>query len=127
MIGSLFIPICLFVFGWGSTESVHWIVPMIGAACFPIGAILLFNAILNYQADAYPMYVGSVLAGNDLLRCSTGAAFPLFATHMFRQLGIDWACSLLGFLSIAFIPIPILLYKYGRRIRLVSNYARHDI
>lgn len=127
ILGSLFIPICMFMFGWTSRESIHWIVPMIGASFFPMGAVLLFNAILNYQADAYPQYVGSVLAGNDLIRCSTGAAFPLFAPHMFHQLGVDWASSLLGFLAIAFIPIPILLYKYGRKVRLMSNYARHDI
>jgi DHA1 family multidrug resistance protein-like MFS transporter len=127
IVGSFFIPICMFVFGWTSRESIHWIVPIIGASFFPMGAVLLFNAVLNYQADAYPMYVGSVLAGNDLLRCSAGAAFPLFASQMFRRLTIGWASSLLGFLAIAFIPIPILLYKYGKRIRLASKYARHDI
>ncbi|THW75701.1 MFS general substrate transporter [Aureobasidium pullulans] len=127
IVGSFFIPICMFVFGWSSRESVHWIVPMIGAAFFPMGAVLLFNAILNYQADAYPEYVGSVLAGNDLIRCSVGSVFPLFAPHMFHQLGVDWASSLLGFLAIAFVPIPYLLYKYGKQIRMSSNYARHDI
>ena len=127
IIGSLFIPACMFIFGWTSRESIHWIVPMIGASLFPMGAVLLFNAVLNYQADAYPEYVGSVLAGNDLIRCSAGAAFPLFAPHMFHQLGVDWASSLLGFLAIAFIPIPILLFKYGKKLRLMSNYARHDV
>ncbi|TIA51902.1 MFS general substrate transporter [Aureobasidium pullulans] len=127
IVGSFFIPICMFVFGWSSRESVHWIVPMIGAAFFPMGAVLLFNAILNYQADAYPEYVGSVLAGNDLIRCSVGSVFPLFAPHMFHQLGVDWASSLLGFLAIAFVPIPYLLYRYGKKIRMSSNYSRHDI
>jgi DHA1 family multidrug resistance protein-like MFS transporter len=100
---------------------------MIRSSLFPMGAVLLSNADINYQADAYPKYVGSVLARNALLRCSTGAAFPLFATHMFRQSEVDWACSMLGFLSIAFIPVPILLYKYGRMIKMASSYARHDL
>ncbi|THW24169.1 MFS general substrate transporter [Aureobasidium pullulans] len=120
IVGSFFIPICMFVFGWSSRESVHWIVPMIGAAFFPMGAVLLFNAILNYQADAYPEYVGSVLAGNDLIRCSVGSVFPLFAPHMFHQLGVDWASSLSGFLAIAFVPIPYLLYRYGKKTRMSS-------
>ncbi|THY16582.1 MFS general substrate transporter [Aureobasidium pullulans] len=125
IVGSFFIPICMFVFGWSSRESVHWIVSMIGASFFPMGAVLLFNAILNYQADAYPEYVGSVLAGNDLIRCSVGSVFPLFAPHMFHQLGVDWASSLLGFLAIAFVPIPYLLYKYGKRIRMSRPPGRH--
>lgn len=83
--------------------------------------------MLNYLADTYPTVAASVLAGNDLVRSSMGAAFPLFATAMYTKLGIGWASSLLGFLSVAFIPIPILLWFYGQRIRLASRRARHDL
>lgn len=111
MFGAFCIPICLFWFGWTSRASVPWIVPIIGSAFFATGSILLFNSVLNYLPDAYPEYAASVLAGNDLFRSSFGAGFPLFATAMYDQLGVDWASSLLGFLSIAFIPIPFVLYK----------------
>lgn len=85
---------------------------------------------MNYLPDAYPTQAASVLvrsqelatqldgslltfhqAGNDFMRSSFGAAFPLFAPAMYHKLGVDWASSLLGFLSIAFIPIPFVLYK----------------
>lgn len=47
---------------------------------------------------------------------------------MYNRLGVDWASSLLGFLSIAFIPIPFVLYKYGKTLRLNhSKFARKDI
>ena len=85
--------------------------PIIGSAFFSIGAFLLFNSILNYLPDAYPEHAASVLAGNDLFRSAFGAGFPLFAGAMYDDLGVDWASSTLGFLSIAFIPIPFLLYK----------------
>jgi DHA1 family multidrug resistance protein-like MFS transporter len=114
-------------FGWSSREDVHWIMPIIGSAFFPMGAVLLFNTILLYQGDTYPQYVGSVLAGNDLVRGAFGAGFPLFATAMFKTLGIQWGCSLLGFLSITFAPIPVFLLVYGKRIRMKSKHARHDI
>ena len=110
-VGAFCIPICMFWFGWSSKESIHWIVPIIGTAWFSVGAFLLFNAVLNYLGDAYPTYAASVYAGNDLMRSSFGAAFPLFATAMYDKLGVGWASSLLGFLSIAFIPIPFFLYK----------------
>ncbi|KAK4624702.1 Caffeine resistance protein 5 [Fulvia fulva] len=108
IVGSLFLPICLFWVGWSARSSVHWIMPISGSAFFTIGAGTLFNALLSYQSDAYPKVVGSVLAGNDFARAMFG-------------------CSLLGFLSIAFIPIPIAIYYYGERSRKSSKYARHDI
>ncbi len=125
-VGAFMLPICLFWFGWSSRESVHWIVPIIGTAWFGGGAFLLFMSVLNYLGDAYPQYAASVLAGNDLFRSSFGAAFPLFATvsnsssymawliwlqAMYKNLGVGWASSLLGFLAISFIPIPFLLFK----------------
>ena len=42
---------------------------------------------------------------------------------MFHNLGVQWAGSLLGFLAIAFWPIPILFYVYGERLRGMSRYA----
>ena len=109
-----------------SRESVHWIVPIIGTAWFSIGALLLFNSALNYLGDAYPSVAASVFASNDLFRSSFGAGFPLFATAMYKKLGVDWASSLLGFLSILFIPIPFLLYKYGEGLRRRSKFALKD-
>lgn len=125
--GAFAIPICLFWFGWTAKPDIHWIVPIIGTTWFTFGAFLLFNAVLNYLADAYPYNIASVMAGNDFLRSSVGAGFPLFASAMFKKLGVDWASSLLGFLSIAFIPIPFLLFKYGHVLRQKSKYARKDI
>lgn len=126
-VGSFAVPICMFWFGWTSRPSVPWIVPIIGSGFFTVGAFLLFNSVLNYLGDAYPNDAASVYAGNDFFRSSFGAGFPLFANAMFTKLGVDWASSLLGFLSIAFIPIPFALYFYGERIRKSSKRARHDL
>jgi MFS transporter, DHA1 family, multidrug resistance protein len=40
---------------------------------------------------------------------------------------VGWASSLLGFLSVVFIPIPFLLYTFVERIRKRSKMARHDL
>jgi DHA1 family multidrug resistance protein-like MFS transporter len=127
MVGCFAVPICLFWFGWASRASVHWIVPIIGTSFFGMAAFTLFNAVLPYLSDAYPDSVASVLAGNDLMRSAFGAGFPLFANAMYMRLGINWASSLLAFLGIAFIPIPFLLYKFGKKIRQKSKNARKDI
>lgn len=108
IVGGPFIVICLFMFGW-SAGRTHFIVPIIGSGFFTVGAVLLFNSVLNYLPDAYPQHAASVLAGNDLMRSSFGAGFPLFATQMYNRLGVDWASSLLGFLALVFVPIPFFL------------------
>jgi len=126
IVGSFMIPICLFWFGWSAGHQ-HWIMPIIGSAFFSVGALLLFNSVLNYLGDAYPAYAASVLAGNDFMRSAFGAGFPLFASAMYKNLGVDWASSTLGFLSIAFIPLPFLLYFYGETLRKKSKHARQDL
>lgn len=126
-VGAFAIPICLFWFGWTSRADIHWIVPIIGTSWFSVGAFLLFNAVLNYLSDAYPEYAASVLAGNDFLRSCLGAGFPLFASAMYKKLGVNWASSTLGFISIAFIPIPFVLFKYGHWVRSKSKHARQDL
>ncbi|KAI0299065.1 major facilitator superfamily domain-containing protein [Multifurca ochricompacta] len=74
--GALLVPISLFWFGWTSRASVHWIVPIIGSSFFSVAALLLFNTVLNYLADAYPLYAASVLAGNDFIRSMLALGSP---------------------------------------------------
>ncbi|THX26755.1 putative caffeine resistance protein 5 [Aureobasidium pullulans] len=127
-VGAFMIPICLFWFGWSARADVHWIMPIIGSAFFSMGSVLLFNSVLNYLPDAYPEYAASVLAGNDFMRSAFGAGFPLFARAMYNDLGVNWASSTLGFLAIAFIPIPFALHFYGETLReKYSKHARKDI
>lgn len=42
---------------------------------------------------------------------------------MYKGLGVAWATSLLGFLCVAFAPVPILFYYYGARIRSRSRFT----
>jgi hypothetical protein len=37
-------------------------------------------------------------------------------------LGISWATSLLGFVTVALMPIPWVLFEFGARIRRTSAY-----
>lgn len=65
----------------------------------------------------------SAIAGNTLLRSLAGAGFPLFSTYMFNGMGIQWASTLLGCVAAALVPIPVIFYIYGHRIRKRSAYA----
>lgn len=43
---------------------------------------------------------------------------------MYKKLGLEWASSLLGFLSLLMIPIPFIFFYKGETIRLRSPWAR---
>jgi DHA1 family multidrug resistance protein-like MFS transporter len=69
------------------------------------------------------MNANSGIAGNTLLRSFAGAGFPLFAVQMYHKLGVAWATTLLGFLAVAFIPVPILFFIYGEKLRKLSKFT----
>lgn len=69
------------------------------------------------------IYAASVLAANSVLRSLFGAAFPLFTTAMYQNLGIHWASSIPAFLAVACLPFPFLFYKYGAAIRMKCKFA----
>ncbi|EHL02914.1 putative Uncharacterized transporter [Glarea lozoyensis 74030] len=127
MVGAVLFPIGLFWFAWtGNYPEIHWIVPTLSGLLTGAGIMLIFLQALNYLIDAYLMVAASAIAANTFLRSFFGAGFPLFATQMFHRLGVDWAGSLLGFLAVAFLPIPFLFYKYGEKLRKKSSYAPTD-
>ncbi len=69
------------------------------------------------------VYAASVLAANSLLRSLFGAAFPLFTTRMYENLGNQWASSIPAFLALGCLPFPFLFYRYGPQIRSRCKYA----
>jgi hypothetical protein len=80
---------------------------------------------MTYIIDTYgALYGASAIASNTLLRYSVGAGFPLFTDQMYNRLGIAWAGSLLGFVGLALLPIPWVLYKWGPYLRSKSAYKR---
>lgn len=96
---------------------------IIGSAPFGFGMVLVFLSMMNYLIDSYLIYAASVLAASSLLRSLFGAAFPLFTSTMYENLGIHWASSVPAFLSVACVPFPFLFYKYGPLIRSKCPYA----
>ncbi|KYK57778.1 Major facilitator superfamily domain, general substrate transporter [Drechmeria coniospora] len=123
ILGSILIPVGLFWFAWTNGREIHWIVPIVGSAFFASGIVLVFLSLMNYLIDSYVIFAASVLAANSVLRSLFGAAFPLFTTYMYRDLGIHWASSIPAFLALACVPFPFLFYRYGAAIRMKCKFA----
>ncbi|ORY62710.1 major facilitator superfamily domain-containing protein, partial [Leucosporidium creatinivorum] len=123
LIGSFFIPVSLFLFGWSARESVHWIVPCVGAALYLPGIYLSFQGIFLYVIVGYSRVAASVLAGNDFMRSCFASAFPRFGVAMFRALGLGGGCSLLAGVSMLMIPAIWALKRYGGVLRRRSKWT----
>ena len=121
--GPLYV-ISLFWLGWSASPHVHWIVPMLAGVPFGMGFLLIFMALLNYITDAYEVYAASGMAATSCSRSIFGAILPLAATPMYKSLGVSWASTLLGFLSLAMCIIPFAFIKYGDRIRENSKFCQ---
>jgi len=121
--GCFGVSIGLFWFAWTARPSIHWIVPVLAGIPFAWGNLCIFVSSTLYLMDTYgPLIGASAMAANGLARYSLGAAFPLFTFQMLERLGVDWGISLLGFLSLAMLPIPWVFFKYGPGIRARSHY-----
>lgn len=143
MYGSFGVVVGLFWLAWTARRDVHWFSPVLAGIPFAWGNLSIvsqphapgridcrltfppvqFLSAALYLVDVYgPLNGASAMAANGLARYATGAAFPLFTFQMYEGLGIAWATSLLGFVSLALLPIPWIFFKFGPKIRARSAY-----
>ncbi|TKA81446.1 hypothetical protein B0A49_00289 [Cryomyces minteri] len=124
IIGGVSFSIGLFWFGWsGYKADIHWIVPTLSGLCSGFGIMSIFLQCLNYLVDSYLMFAASAIAANTFLRSLCGAGFPLFATYMINGMGVQWAGTLLGCVAACLVPLPIIFYLKGAKIREKSKFA----
>ncbi|KPI39593.1 putative transporter [Cyphellophora attinorum] len=122
IVGALLLPAGLFWYGWTSSPEITWVPQVLSTVLIGWGMLVGFWQAMNYLIDVYGFYSNSAIAVNTFIRSIAGAAFPLFTYDMYSALGVPWATSVLGFLCVAFAPVPILFYVYGERIRGRSRF-----
>lgn len=127
---------------WTSNPHITWVPQVLAGIPIGAGILMIFMQGLNVRAffrahfavirwlisdqyiiDVYLMHANSAIAANTLIRSIAGAGFPLFATYMYHNLGVPWATSLLGFLTTALFPVPVLFFIYGKKIRGLSKFS----
>ncbi|KAL8291917.1 hypothetical protein RQP46_002175 [Phenoliferia psychrophenolica] len=121
MIAAASLPPSLFWMAWTATPNVHWINPVLAGGIFGWAQIGITMGIFVYFADVYGTNVGAVFSGMNFLRYGIGGVFPLFVRQLYAKLGVAWACSLIAFLLLGFMPVPFIFYKWGPSIRARSR------
>lgn len=123
-------PLCalsLFWLGWTARPNVHWIIPMLAGIPYGMGVEIIFMALTSYLSDGYGTLTASALASAAIMRSLLGALLPLLAQPMYGALGVSWASSLLGFVTLAMAVMPFLLLKFGGGLRRRSKLCRQVI
>lgn len=98
--------------------------PVLSGLFFGFGYQIIFISLLTYVTDAYKIYSASALAASVITRSILGAVFPLAADPMYSALGVGWGTSVLGFASMACIPIPLAFLYAGEWIRKRSTFCQ---
>ncbi|TQV94381.1 hypothetical protein V2A60_002589 [Cordyceps javanica] len=112
------IPVGLFIYGWTAYYKVHWFVPILGTALVGFGSLFVIVCVQIYLVEIFGTEAAaSALATNILLRSVAGAFLPLAGVPMYEALNYGWGNTLLGMLALAFVPAPVMLYKYGEKLR----------
>ncbi|KAF4512074.1 hypothetical protein G6O67_001256 [Ophiocordyceps sinensis] len=104
--------------------SIHWAMPISFGVPFGFGNTLSFIYGSNYLAGAYGIHAASALAGNAVIRSVFGGTLPLAGPRMYDSLTPQWAGTLLGLLEVLTVPIPLVFWRYGGKIRAKSRVLR---
>lgn len=110
-------PVTFFWYGWAAESHAHWAVSVIGLFPLGVGIFGIWMPAQAYIIDAYPQYAASGIAAFTVLRSITAAFLPLAGPSLFGTLGLGWGNSLLGFVCVAMVPIPVLIHRYGGYVR----------
>jgi hypothetical protein len=116
-LASLLVPIGELIFAWTCTPDIHWIFPILGGIPFGAGNCGVFIYASNYLVHSYGIYAASALAGNAVLRSAMGGTLPLAGAKMYQSLGPHWSATMLALVEFALVPIPLVFWRYGHRIR----------
>lgn len=79
---------------------------------------------MAYVVDAFGLYSASAMTGLIVTRCLMGTFLPLSTGPVVDSLGYGWGFTLFSVGSLCLVPIPVLLFRYGKYLRQHSSYTR---
>ncbi|TGO48450.1 hypothetical protein BOTNAR_0475g00070 [Botryotinia narcissicola] len=116
-IGAFLLPIGFFWYGWSLEYHTHWIVPVLGSSVIAIGILFSYLPVQMYLVDTYTIYAASATGACTIIRSICSTLMPLSANPLYDDFGYGWGNSVLAFIAIGFVPVALLVLRYGERIR----------
>ncbi|MCJ1369237.1 hypothetical protein MMC20_000447 [Loxospora ochrophaea] len=114
----------LFWIGFTAKPTISYISPVLGTGLYVWGNLSVLISFISYLFDAYPPAgTLSALTVAATFRIIMAGLIPLVIVQMFTNLQGKWALAVFGFIYIAMIPIPFILYIFGPKLRARSKYS----
>ncbi|KAI5307009.1 hypothetical protein KEM56_005682 [Ascosphaera pollenicola] len=114
---SCLLPVSFFWYGWSVDKRANCVLAIISTIPLAVSTTGMFMAIVTYVIDCHPEHAASATAAITFARSMAGAVLPLVGPVLFQNLGLGWGNTLLGVIALLFVPIPIILSRYGPSIR----------
>ncbi|WFD31945.1 hypothetical protein MSPP1_002987 [Malassezia sp. CBS 17886] len=127
LLGAPLLVISLFWFAWTSFPSVSFWNPIVAGGLFGMSMYLIFLSLMVYITEVYMFKVASAVAANTVVRSAFGVGFPMFGSQMYHNLNPRWASTVLAFIALVLAPIPLILIKFGPKIRAMSKFAHSEV
>jgi hypothetical protein len=103
-----------------------WI-PIASLSLVGFSVVELDTVLAGYLTDTYTSHAASANASLSFLRAVLSGILPLFGRRMFAGLGPNNAMFILAGSATLYCGVAVLFAKYGKSIRLRSNFAQHTL
>lgn len=124
MIGAPTIPIGLFWMAWTTRASISCWSAIAASALLGFGILCVFISSYQYIIYTYEQLAASGLVFVTFTRYLVAGGMVEAGIPMYENLGVAWALTLLGILSVVLIPIPFSLFYWGPKIRQWSKHVQ---
>ncbi|UKZ72033.1 uncharacterized protein TrAtP1_012970 [Trichoderma atroviride] len=124
LIGAPAIPISFFWMGWTAYPHVSIWSPVLASVLFGFGILSVFVSTYMYLIDMYEVFAASALTMITLVRYVASGGMIEISIPMYKNLGIHWALTMLGLISLVFTTVPYAFYRFGPWIRSKSRFAK---
>jgi DHA1 family multidrug resistance protein-like MFS transporter len=116
-------PIGLFIFGWTSDGTFHWMISLFGITLYAAGTFVILQCLCLYLPHIYPAYSASLFAANDLCRSVLATAAIHIGIPLYGNLGVGPGVSILAAVSVLGIPGMWFIYWKGAALRARSRFV----
>lgn len=122
--GGFVMPVFVAAYGWAPQLrlALPW---SLGALVLLAFAMMFgFLPVMTYVVDAFGLYSASAITALIVTRCLLGTFLPLAVPALVDRCGYGWGFTILAGLLLSVAPIPVIIMRYGPKLRQRSKYTR---
>ena len=124
MVGGFGVVASLYWIAWTADPKHNFLSPIFGTLLYVWSNMSILISAISYLFDAYPPRgTLSALTVVACFRLALAGVMPLVIIQMILGLTGGWAYSLFGFIAVAMVSLPWLLFKFGPTLRANSKYG----